>query len=161
MFWKVFYFLRYFSLSLFLYRVSQKKGIQNFKSENYKFPVFGTPCIPIFLYCQAQFQLAIAIAMEDDQNGRRTKWKITKMEDDQNGRRTKWKMTKIEDDQKLNFKYFLPDQHLFPNNHNLTKLVWAWHSSAPACLFYFISITRLYSSKVSSFYHDQYYAFHI
>ena len=37
--------------------------------------------------------------MEDDQNGRKTKWKITKMEDDQNGRRTKWKMTKMEDDQ--------------------------------------------------------------
>merc|ERR1711895_276105 len=37
--------------------------------------------------------------MEDDQNGRRPKWKTTKMEDDQNGRRPKWKMTKIEDDQ--------------------------------------------------------------
>ena len=32
--------------------------------------------------------------MEDDQNGRRPKWKMTKMEDDQ-----KWKMTKMEDDQ--------------------------------------------------------------
>merc|ERR1711895_162642 len=42
--------------------------------------------------------------MEDDQNGRRpkwktTKWKTTKMEDDQNGRRPKWKTTKMEDDQ--------------------------------------------------------------
>merc|ERR1711888_4249 len=37
--------------------------------------------------------------MEDDQNGRRPKWKTTKMEDDQNGRRSKWKTTKIEDDQ--------------------------------------------------------------
>ena len=32
--------------------------------------------------------------MEDDQNGRRPKWKTTKMEDDQNG----WKTTQIEDD---------------------------------------------------------------
>merc|ERR1712030_232805 len=38
--------------------------------------------------------------MEDDQNGRRPKWKMTKMEDDQNGRRPKWKTTKMEDDQK-------------------------------------------------------------
>merc|ERR1712030_104966 len=38
--------------------------------------------------------------MEDDQNGRRPKWKKTKMEDDQNGRRPKWKTTKMEDDQK-------------------------------------------------------------
>merc|ERR1711895_182868 len=37
--------------------------------------------------------------MEDDQNGRRPKWKTTKMEDDQNGRRPKWKTTKMEDDQ--------------------------------------------------------------
>merc|ERR1712215_305129 len=37
--------------------------------------------------------------MEDDQNGRRPKWKRTKMEDNQNGRRPKWKTTKIEDDQ--------------------------------------------------------------
>merc|ERR1711895_68533 len=37
--------------------------------------------------------------MEDDQNGRRPKWKMTKMEDDQNGRRPKWKTTKVEDDQ--------------------------------------------------------------
>ena len=28
--------------------------------------------------------------MEDDQNGRRLKWKTTKMEDDQNGRGPKW-----------------------------------------------------------------------
>ena len=32
--------------------------------------------------------------MEDDQNGRRLKWKMTKMEDDQNGR-----PPKMEDDQ--------------------------------------------------------------
>ena len=32
--------------------------------------------------------------MEDDQNGRRPKWKTTKMEDDQNGRRPKWKTNK-------------------------------------------------------------------
>ena len=38
--------------------------------------------------------------MEDDQNGRRPKWKTTKMEDDQFGRRPKWKMTKMEDNQK-------------------------------------------------------------
>merc|ERR1712055_462769 len=37
--------------------------------------------------------------MEDDQNGRRPKWKTTKMEDDQSGRRPKWKTTKMEDDQ--------------------------------------------------------------
>merc|ERR1711888_38038 len=37
--------------------------------------------------------------MEDDQNGRRPKWKTTKMEDDQNGRRPKWKTTKMEDNQ--------------------------------------------------------------
>ena len=37
--------------------------------------------------------------MEDDQNGRRPKWKTTKMEDDRNGRRPKWKTTKMEDDQ--------------------------------------------------------------
>ena len=34
--------------------------------------------------------------MEDDQNGRRPKWKTTKMEDDQNGRRPKWQTTKME-----------------------------------------------------------------
>merc|ERR1711888_457867 len=37
--------------------------------------------------------------MEDDQNGRRPKWKTTKMEDDQNGRRPKRKTTKMKDDQ--------------------------------------------------------------
>ena len=37
--------------------------------------------------------------IEDDQNGRRPKWKTTKMEDNQYGRRPKWKTTKIEDDQ--------------------------------------------------------------
>merc|ERR1712030_313561 len=42
--------------------------------------------------------------MEDDQNGRRPKWKTTKTEYDQNGRRpkrktTKWKTAKLEDDQ--------------------------------------------------------------
>ena len=42
--------------------------------------------------------------MEDNENGRRPKWKKTKMEDDQmeddqNGRRPKWKTTKMEDDQ--------------------------------------------------------------
>ena len=37
--------------------------------------------------------------MEDEQNGRRPKWKATKMEDNQNGRRPKWKTTKMEDDQ--------------------------------------------------------------
>ena len=37
--------------------------------------------------------------MEDEQNGRRAKWKTTTMEDDQNGRRPKWKKTKMEDDQ--------------------------------------------------------------
>ena len=31
--------------------------------------------------------------MEDNQNGRRPKWKTTEMEDDQNGRRPKWNMT--------------------------------------------------------------------
>ena len=34
--------------------------------------------------------------MEDNQNGRRQKWKMTKMEDDQNGRWQKWKTTKME-----------------------------------------------------------------
>ena len=42
--------------------------------------------------------------MEDDQNGRRPKWKTTKMEDEQNGRQTKWKMTKTEDDQNVRFE---------------------------------------------------------
>ena len=42
--------------------------------------------------------------MEDEQIGRRPKWKTTKikttkMEDDQNGRQAKWKTTKIEDNQ--------------------------------------------------------------
>ena len=37
--------------------------------------------------------------IEDDQNGRQSKWKMTKMEDGQNGRRPKWKTTKMEDDQ--------------------------------------------------------------
>ena len=37
--------------------------------------------------------------MEDDQNGRRPKWKTTKMEDDQNGGRPKWKTTKMEENQ--------------------------------------------------------------
>ena len=36
--------------------------------------------------------------MEDDQNGRRPKWKTTKMEDYQNGRQPKWKTTKMEDE---------------------------------------------------------------
>merc|ERR1711984_64663 len=39
--------------------------------------------------------------LEDDQNGRRPKCKTTKTEDDQNGRRPKWKKTKMEDGQKL------------------------------------------------------------
>ena len=82
-----------------------------------------------YFFCQAQFQLAIAIAlfsisppthqptnpptrnssdlagnwqnmskMEDDQIGRRQKWKTTKIEDNQNRRQPKWKMTKMEDD---------------------------------------------------------------
>ena len=33
--------------------------------------------------------------MEDDQNGRRPKWKTTKLEDDQNGRQPKWKRNTI------------------------------------------------------------------
>ena len=37
--------------------------------------------------------------MEDDQNGRRPKWKTTKMEDNLNRRGPKWKTTKMEDDQ--------------------------------------------------------------
>ena len=47
--------------------------------------------------------------MEDDQNGRRFKWKTTKLKtnkmeddqnvDDQNRRQTKWMTTKIEDKQ--------------------------------------------------------------
>ena len=36
--------------------------------------------------------------MEDDQNGRRPKWKTNKIEDEQSGRRLKWKK-KMEDDQ--------------------------------------------------------------
>ena len=36
--------------------------------------------------------------MEDNQNGRQSKWKMTKMEDNLNGRWPKWKMTKMEDD---------------------------------------------------------------
>ena len=35
--------------------------------------------------------------MEDDQYGRRPKWKTTKMEKDQNGTRPKWNTTKMED----------------------------------------------------------------
>merc|ERR1712215_644175 len=41
----------------------------------------------------------ISHQIENDQNGRRPKWKTTKMEDDQNGRRPKWKMTKMKGDQ--------------------------------------------------------------
>ena len=37
--------------------------------------------------------------MEDDQNGRRPKWKTTRIEDDQNARQQKWKTTKMEDNQ--------------------------------------------------------------
>ena len=37
--------------------------------------------------------------MEDDQTGRRQKWKTTKMEVYQNGRRLKWKTNKIQDEQ--------------------------------------------------------------
>ena len=36
--------------------------------------------------------------MEEDQIGRRPKWKTTKKEDDQNGRRPKWKTTKMEEE---------------------------------------------------------------
>ena len=36
--------------------------------------------------------------MEDDQDGRRPRWKMTEMEDDQDGRRTKWKTTRLEDE---------------------------------------------------------------
>ena len=36
--------------------------------------------------------------MEDDQNGRRPKWKSTKMDDNQNGIRPKWKMTRLKHD---------------------------------------------------------------
>ena len=35
--------------------------------------------------------------MEDDQNGRWPKWKMTKIEDNPNGKRPKFKMTKIKD----------------------------------------------------------------
>ena len=52
--------------------------------------------------------------MEDDQNGRRPKWKTTKMEDDQNGktkieddkngRQQKWKTTKMEDEQNEDYQ---------------------------------------------------------
>ena len=37
--------------------------------------------------------------MEDNQNGRRPKWKTTKIEDDQNGRRPKWEITFKEENQ--------------------------------------------------------------
>ena len=36
--------------------------------------------------------------MEDDQNGRRPKWKTKRKEDDQNRSRIKQKTTKMEDD---------------------------------------------------------------
>ena len=35
--------------------------------------------------------------MEDDQKGRRPKWKKVKMEDDKNGRRSKCKMNQMDD----------------------------------------------------------------
>ena len=34
--------------------------------------------------------------IEDDQNGRQSKWKTTKIGDDQNVRQPKWKKTKME-----------------------------------------------------------------
>ena len=37
--------------------------------------------------------------MEDDQNGRRPKWKTTKIKDDQNGRQPIWKTNKREKNQ--------------------------------------------------------------
>merc|ERR1712105_1852 len=43
--------------------------------------------------------IGVTAKMEDDQNGRRPKWKRIKMEEDQNGRGPKWKTTKMEDDQ--------------------------------------------------------------
>ena len=36
--------------------------------------------------------------MNDDQIGRRLKWKTTKMEDNKNGRQPKWKTNRVEDD---------------------------------------------------------------
>ena len=52
--------------------------------------------------------------MEDDQNGRRPKWKTTKMEDVQNGRRPKWKMNKMEDDQNGRQTKCIVDQNGWP-----------------------------------------------
>ena len=39
--------------------------------------------------------------MEDDQNGKLSKWKMTKMEGDQNGIRPKWKTTRMGDEQSV------------------------------------------------------------
>ena len=39
--------------------------------------------------------------MEDDKNGRQSKWQTTKIEDDQNGKRPKWKTNKRENNQNL------------------------------------------------------------
>ena len=44
-------------------------------------------------------QILYQIQMEDDQNGRRPKWKTTQIEDDPNGRQHKWKMIQMEDEQ--------------------------------------------------------------
>ena len=50
-----------------------------------------------FSRCDLYFDCTAKI--EDDENGRQSKWKTTKMEDNQNGRRPTLKMIKIEDDQ--------------------------------------------------------------
>ena len=50
--------------------------------------------------------------IEDDSNGRRTKWKTTQMEDDQNGRQAKWKTTKMEQ-QPTFWEFFCREQIIF------------------------------------------------
>ena len=62
--------------------------------------------------------------MEEDQNGRRPKWKSTKIEDDQIGRKPKWKTTKMEDDEReadLNTN----------NNHYITTIAHAGAHKLP------------------------------
>ena len=48
--------------------------------------------------------------MEDEQNGRQSKWKTIKMKDDQNGRQPKCKMTQMEDVQNRNKTSTLQNQ---------------------------------------------------
>merc|ERR1712055_328374 len=66
--------------------------------------------------------------MEDDQIGRRPKWKTTKMEDDQNGRQPKWKMPKGLESRIINSRPTSKDNH--------TK----WPVLYPRCARFFLRV---------------------